>query len=308
VPSMRQDWREHKPICQRTEFAGAPCDRCGKTEDVEVEYVCLSCGFLYCKACNEQQLTRDLSGRGTSLTPCPRCHAETRISLHPRNSHKKLEKLIKESPRDPRLANWLIHLGGVFLGFDDTRRGEQKAKEQFLRAGELGFGEGYSRLAEISINHRNWQEAKLFYQKAAERYQVTAICALAGEAARGYFDFGDGDAVQEDSKSPPDWEKAFCLFREGARLGCGVCCHDLGVCYRDGSGTELNLAKAFKWFRMAAEKGHTVAMRKCAFCYGTGEGVEQSNEQAIYWYEKCLELDDDDDVARHNLQILRHSP
>jgi TPR repeat protein len=59
---------------------------------------------------------------------------------------------------------------------------------------------------------------------------------------------------------------------------------------------------------MAAEKGYYDAMRKCAFCYCTGVGVEQSNEQAIYWYEKCLELDDDDDVARHNLRILRRSP
>ena len=64
-----------------------------------------------------------------------------------------MEKLIKESPRDPRLAHWLVHLGDLAVNFEAaTRRGQHMATEHFLRAGELGYGEGFSRIAEFTFN------------------------------------------------------------------------------------------------------------------------------------------------------------
>jgi hypothetical protein len=59
----------------------------------------------------------------------------------------KIENLIKENPRDSRLANWLITLGKLYLS--ESPRFEQKAKEHFLRVAELGLGEGFICIAEI---------------------------------------------------------------------------------------------------------------------------------------------------------------
>jgi MYND finger len=163
---QRQDWKNNKPICQREEFAGAPCDCCGTTEDVDRG---IACGSILCKACKEQHLTRDMiSGKVVGLEPCPQCNTKRR-EFGRFSDRKKLEKLMKESPRDPRLVHWLVCLGNLFETFDDTRRGVQKAKENFLRAGELGYGEGFTRIAETYIKEGNWDEARRFYRMGANR-------------------------------------------------------------------------------------------------------------------------------------------
>jgi hypothetical protein len=61
---------------QRKEFAGAPCDCCGTTEDVEDGSMCIDCGSLYCKVCHKQHLARDLSGQIVRLAPCLKCHSD----------------------------------------------------------------------------------------------------------------------------------------------------------------------------------------------------------------------------------------
>jgi MYND finger/Sel1 repeat len=316
---QRLDWKDHKPTCQRREFAGAPCDFCGSTEDVQGGHICLHCGALSCKVCGEREhnLTRDQSsGQGlVSIEQCQRCN-KGRVPVRFRD-HKKLEKLIKESPRDPRLPNWLVRLGdllvGKLVGFDDetetTRRGEKKAKEHYLRAGELGYGAGFSRTAEIYIKNRKWDEARQFYRMAAAKFHPHALHTLAADAALGYLVFDQN--IQEDDRRTPDLEEAFRLYREGARLGYAKCCSRLGDCYHEGKGTEVNMAKAFKWYKVAADKGDALGMFRCAECYQYGEGTEQSDEQAFYWYEKNFELSDSerfpglDELARDNLQTLR---
>jgi TPR repeat protein len=298
---QRQDWKTHKPMCQRKEFAGAPCDLCGSTEDVAYGHVCLECGCHLCRrVCAEQHVTRDLSsGEVVSFAPCPLCNK--RRDFHRASDCKKLEKLIKESPRDPRLANWHATLGARITWFNKSnkRKEEHKAKEHFLRAGELGFGEGYCRFAEICRKKRNFEEARRYYKMAAEKFHVIAIYNLANEAFHGGF---AGD--QEDHRREPDLEGAFHFYREGARLGHAGCCHVLGQCYREGMGVEeVNLVKGFKWTKVAAEKGDADGMVDCADCYLWGSGVEQSDEQALYWYEKHLELEDNE-KARDHVQLL----
>jgi TPR repeat protein len=202
-------------------------------------------------------------------------------------------------------------LGDIFAQLDDdTRRGEQKAKEHFLRAGELGLGEGFSRAAEICIKNRNWGEAKQLYERAAEEVDVDGIRELACEARYGYF--GLGTIIQEDQIRQPDLEGAARLFREGARLGDAFCCGGLARCYRLGRGSKSG--QSFQMGKQAAEMGHVPSMFLCADCYCYGLGVDQSNEQAIYWYENYLALNDGermhvshDEIARYNLQGLRRA-
>jgi TPR repeat protein len=194
-----------------------------------------------------------------------------------------------------------VGLGDLLVRLDGTRRGEQKAKEHFLRSGELGYGEGFFQIARIHLQHRNWDDARLLCKKAAEKLHVMALAVLATEAMLGYFAFPGN--IQEDHRRPPDVDEAFRFLLEGARLGNTECCLHLGNCYVHGCGTEKNLSEGFKWCKKAAEKGHARGMRYCADCYANGEGVERSLEQAIYWYEKSLELEDNEQVRR-NLQVF----
>jgi MYND finger len=123
---QRREWKDHEPNCIRKEFAGAPCDCCGTTEDVESGHVCFDCGFLYCAVCSQKRRIHNLSGDIVNFEPCPRCNTR-RDATCPRD-RKKLEKLIKESPRDPRLANWHVALGIIIAHLDKTRRENKRRK------------------------------------------------------------------------------------------------------------------------------------------------------------------------------------
>jgi TPR repeat protein len=107
---------------------------------------------------------------------------------------------------------------------------------------------------------------------AASKFRVGSIICLGADAAIGYFNFDH--ITQENDRRAPDWEEAFRLYREGARLGDATCCGRLGACYLDGTGTAQNLAKRFKWCKVAAEKGDAQGMGQCAHCYNEGNGTE----------------------------------
>lgn len=63
----------------------------------------------------------------------------------------------------------------------------------------------------------------------------------------------------------------------------------LGICYRDGIGTERNSKLAFECFRMAAEQGIAESQYSLACCYLQGKGVKKSDELGMQWCEKAAE-------------------
>ena len=65
--------------------------------------------------------------------------------------------------------------------------------------------------------------------------------------------------------------------------------NNLGVCYVNGSGVELNYEEAAKWYRLAAEQGHAHGQANLGWCYEHGCGVEQSDEEAVRLYRLAAE-------------------
>jgi hypothetical protein len=63
-----------------------------------------------------------------------------------------------------------------------TGRANERQKNTSLRAAELGLGEGFFRIAEIHLIHHNWDDARLFLKRAAEKLHVVALGILAKEA------------------------------------------------------------------------------------------------------------------------------
>jgi TPR repeat protein len=286
---QRQDWPDHRPLCKRKDFQGAPCDVC-KDPEMVIDNLCYFCGYLFCIACDNAQRQGDAVGSSGSYSPCPGCHHQRPRPV--RGDFKKLEMLIQDKKNDPRLPRWLNALGQWYKDLN-TFKTDKKAKASFLRAGELGLGEGYTRLAEVYFEKRNWDETRRYYQKGADLMNVRAINALAIEAQLGYFNPHGVGVIQEDQRRPPDLNEAFRLTELGARLGDSISCTNLAMFYSDGIGTQINHSKSFKWARRAAEKGdYAMGMRLCGNYYRLGHGVEQSDEQARYWYEKSLELED----------------
>ena len=74
-----------------------------------------------------------------------------------------------------------------------------------------------------------------------------------------------GDAVAQNNvafllDSEKKFEEAFRYFALAADQGLTAGELFLGVCYRDGRGTEVDLGKARYWFERAAAKGHEKAI------------------------------------------------
>jgi MYND finger len=92
---QRQGWKDHKPVCQRKEFAGAPCDVCQGT-DREIRDTCLSCGFLFCDVCDEQFLIRSREdGEIVNFKRCPGCQQRRRFRVN--SDYKSLKNLLEKN-------------------------------------------------------------------------------------------------------------------------------------------------------------------------------------------------------------------
>lgn len=63
----------------------------------------------------------------------------------------------------------------------------------------------------------------------------------------------------------------------------------LGVCYRQGRGTEPNMEKAFQCFKKSAELGEENAMLSLCDCYFDGIGTKQNYKKAFHWCKKSVE-------------------
>jgi TPR repeat protein len=126
-----------------------------------------------------------------------------------------LESIIDENKDDPRRGLWLMDLGQTYLMDPSIPNRQQKAMESYLRAGEIGFGQGYSRLAEIHLHDQNRSEARKYYRLAAEKKDVNAIDVIGTEARAGYFLLANRVSVQPPSRwRTPDLKEAYQWLRK----------------------------------------------------------------------------------------------
>ena len=64
---------------------------------------------------------------------------------------------------------------------------------------------------------------------------------------------------------------------------------ELGDCYSEGKGVEVNHVEAVKWYRMSAERGFAIAQENLGVKYANGRGVEKDESEAAKWYRKAAE-------------------
>ncbi len=89
--------------------------------------------------------------------------------------------------------------------------------------------------------------------------------------------------------SGKDDDLAFAWLKKAAEQNHAEAIYWLGVCYRDGIGTDRNNELAFECFRIAAEQGIAESQYSLACCYFQGKGVKKSDELGMQWCEKAAE-------------------
>ncbi len=112
---------------------------------------------------------------------------------------------------------------------------------------------------------------------------LLAICLLfvstiaAGEDADAEALLQEGLAAFDSG----DYVTAFQRFQKAADAGLAGGQYNLGICWRDGNGTEKDEEKAVELFQLSAKQGYAPAQTELGICYLTGTGAEQDYELAF---------------------------
>src|SRR5256885_787325 len=68
--------------------------------------------------------------------------------------------------------------------------------------------------------------------------------------------------------------------------------NNLGWCYQNGEGVEVDFGKAFQCYEKSAKAGNSYGQNNLGWCYECGKGVEADLKKALYWYKKSAEVGD----------------
>lgn len=90
--------------------------------------------------------------------------------------------------------------------------------------------------------------------------------------------------------------KAFEIYKElveDEKDDTGYDNYMLGLCYKAGFGTEIDLDKAFKYIKKGAELGFEMAYSWLGYMYFQGEGTEINDPEAIKYLSKAVDFDNE---------------
>ena len=94
----------------------------------------------------------------------------------------------------------------------------------------------------------------------------------------------DGTLLTHDKRLT---ERTRETLRKAAEQGFANAQCNLGLCYRNGDGVDLDFRQAASLFTKAAEQGYADAQYNLGILYYEGKGVLKDTNQAVYWLRKA---------------------
>jgi TPR repeat protein len=132
-------------------------------------------------------------------------------------------------------------------GFLGLVKSDKKAAKIWNRAVELG---NLDAMVQLGGLYETGSGVKLDKKKAMKLYRAAA------DRGHAFAQNNLGILLASEEK----FEEAFRYFALAANQGFTAGETNLGLCYRDGDGTEVDLGKARYWFERAAAKGYETAI------------------------------------------------
>ncbi|KAH8070698.1 hypothetical protein JL720_11702 [Aureococcus anophagefferens] len=224
---------EPEPLSARF---GSRCPICLEEWDVNAVGVFRTCcSRKVCDSCE------DKIGTGA----CPLCRVP-----YAEDNAEELARLRRHVENEVPEA--ITFLGNAYCeGWYGLVKSEKKAAKIYRRAVELGdvdamrfLGEMYDDGLGVKLDKK---KAARLYRTAADRGDAIAQCHL-------------GFLLESQEKH----EEAFRYYALSADQGYTDGENNLGACYMDGEGTEVDLGKARYWFERAAAKGIKEAIESLA--------------------------------------------
>ncbi len=74
-----------------------------------------------------------------------------------------------------------------------------------------------------------------------------------------------------------------------ADAGNAVSQYNLGLCYANGNGVEVDLDETVRWLRKAAEQGLPEAQFNLGMCLSRGVGVEKNVVEGTMWLHSAAQ-------------------
>lgn len=91
-----------------------------------------------------------------------------------------------------------------------------------------------------------------------------------------------------------NYVKAASFFRKAADKGNMIGQLNLGICYMDGTGVEMNPTEAVQWYKASGKQGCTRAQVQLGTCYYHGIGVPKNLDLAEQCFRLATQNGDDD--------------
>lgn len=143
------------------------------------------------------------------------------------------------------------------------------------------------RLGECYLSGRG----ALFRDEEMARTYLERSHELGWPEASAFLAYFDVQLESERLRIPPGTAKAkFVRNMKAAVYGDRESQYQLGVCYDEGEGVDIDFDRALVWYHRSAIQGHKGALHNIGQCYYIGKGVRRDFQKAVLWYTRSAEL------------------
>ena len=191
----------------------------------------ICCCRTVCRSCEDKI---DFGACPLCRIPCATSNAEALAQIR-----RHVENEVPEA---------ITHLGGAYReGRYGLVKSEKKAAKIWKRAVELG---NVDAMVDLGLSYEKGLGVKLDKKKALQLFRMAA------DRGDAFAQSNLGALLHSDKK----FEESFRYLTLAADQGYTPGEFNLGLGYRDGKGTEVDLGKARYWFERAAAKGFEKAI------------------------------------------------
>lgn len=164
----------------------------------------------------------------------------------------------------------------------------------------------------IDANQEDFNNALLWYQKAAEQHHQQAAFNLASMHEKGIGTIKDPvkalywyqravtENVNIDTNNPYNFLP---FYLAAATQGNVYAQYKLAIIYEQGTYYQtVDTQQALHWYQKAAEQNFSDAMTSIGYLYEESPDLEQDYQKAFYWYQKAALLNNK--IAQYNLGLI----